>query len=107
MTVLAANQMEEGKKEALSHLRRCPPPAAVSVGGRSSPAGRTGCVSSSPSASPCSTGCAPETEKCFDCSLTNCSDANDLLKVHVGGGVDSICLKYCALGLWSCIMKNA
>lgn len=46
-----------------THLQPCPPPAAGSAGGRSSPGGRTGCVSSSPSASPCSTGYAPETRQ--------------------------------------------
>lgn len=47
---------------SLSYLQRCPLPVAVSVGGRSSPGGRTGCVSFSPSVSPCSTGYAPETQ---------------------------------------------
>lgn len=45
-----------------SYLQPCPLLVAVSAGGRSSPGGRTECVSFSPSVSPCNTGYAPETQ---------------------------------------------
>lgn len=56
-------RMQRKRNALSSYLRRCPLPAAVSAGGRSSPGGRTACVSSSPAASPCSTGSAPETHQ--------------------------------------------
>lgn len=53
---------------SLSYLQQCPLPVVVSAGGRSFPGGRTGCVSFSPSVSPCSTGYAPVTQ---DITVTN------------------------------------
>ncbi len=53
---------------SFSHLQLCPLRVVVSVGGRSFPGGRTGCVSFSPSVLPCSTGYAPETQ---DTMVTN------------------------------------
>lgn len=56
-------RMQRKRNALSSYLRRCPLPAAVSAGGRSSPGGRTACVSFSPAVSPCSTGSAPETQQ--------------------------------------------